>query len=58
MRTKQGKKPLGRPKRRLVDTIMTDLREMGWDGMYSIDLAEDRQQCRALMNTISNLGVP
>jgi hypothetical protein len=38
-----------------VDNIKTDLREIGWDG---IDLAQDRDQWRALVNTVMNLQVP
>jgi hypothetical protein len=51
-------KPLGRPRRRWVDNIKMDLREIGWDGMEWIDLAQDRDQWRALVNTIMNLRVP
>jgi hypothetical protein len=40
----EGKRPLGRPKRRWVDNIKTDFREMGWDSMDWIDLAQDRDQ--------------
>jgi hypothetical protein len=49
---------LGRPRRRWVDNIRIDLREIGWDGMYRIDLAQDRDQWRALVNTVMNLRVP
>jgi hypothetical protein len=35
-----------------VDIIKTDLREIGWDGMDWIDLAQDRDQSRALVNTV------
>jgi hypothetical protein len=41
-----------------VDNIKIDLRETGWDGMDWIDLAQDRDQWRALMNTVMNLRVP
>jgi hypothetical protein len=54
----EGKRPLGRPRRRCVDNIKMDLREIGWDGMDSLDLAEDRDQWRALVNTVMNLRVP
>jgi hypothetical protein len=54
----EGKRPLGRPRRRWVDNIKMDLREVGWDGMGWIDLAQDRDQWRALVNTIMNLRVP
>jgi hypothetical protein len=41
-----------------VDNIKMDLREIGWDGMDWIDLAQDRNQWRALVNTAMNLRVP
>jgi hypothetical protein len=40
----EGKRPLGRRRRRWVDNIKMDLREIGWDDMGWIDLAEDRDQ--------------
>jgi hypothetical protein len=40
----EGKRPLGRPRRRWVNNIKIDLREIGWDGMDWIDLAQDRDQ--------------
>jgi hypothetical protein len=52
------KRPLGRPRRRWVDNIKIDLREIGWDGIDWIDLAQDRDQWRALVNTVMNLRVP
>jgi hypothetical protein len=54
----EGKRPLGRPRRRWVDNIRMDLGEIGWDGMDWIELAQDRDQCRALVNTVKNLRVP
>jgi hypothetical protein len=45
----EGKRPLGRPKRRWVDNIKMDLGEIGWDGMDGIDLAQDRDQERAVV---------
>jgi hypothetical protein len=54
----EGKRPLGRPRRRWADNIKTDLREIGWDGMDWIDLAKNRNQWRALVNTVINLRVP
>jgi hypothetical protein len=54
----EGKRPLGRPRRRWVDNIKTDLREIGWDGMDWIGVAEDRDQWRALVITVMNLRVP
>jgi hypothetical protein len=53
-----GKKPLGRPRRRWVDNIKMDLREIRWDGMDWLDLAQDRDQLMALVNTVMNLRVP
>jgi hypothetical protein len=41
-----------------VDNIKIDLREIFWDGMHWIDLAQGRDQWRALVNTIMNLRVP
>jgi hypothetical protein len=54
----EGKRPLGRPRRTWVDNIKMDLREIGWGGMDWIDLAQDRDQWRALVNTLMNLRVP
>jgi hypothetical protein len=54
----EGRRPLGRLRRRWVDSIKMDLREIGWDGMNWLDLAEDRDQRRALVNTVMNLRVP
>jgi hypothetical protein len=53
-----GKRPLGRPRRRWVDNIRMDLREIGWGGTDWIDVAQDRDQWRALVNTVMNLRVP
>jgi hypothetical protein len=54
----QGKRSLGRPRRRCVDNSKIDLREIGLDGMDWIDLAQDRYQWRALVDTVMNLRVP
>jgi hypothetical protein len=54
----EGKRPLGRPRRRRVDNINMDLREMGWDCMDWIKLAHDRDQWRPLVNTVMILRVP
>jgi hypothetical protein len=54
----EGKRPLGRPRRRWVDSIKIDLREIGWDGGDCIDLAQDRDQWRALVRAVMNLRVP
>jgi hypothetical protein len=54
----EGKRPLGRPRHRWLNNIKMDLREIGWGGMDWIDLAQDRDQWRALVNTVTNLQVP
>jgi hypothetical protein len=54
----EGKRPLGRPRRRWVYNIKIDLREIGWGYMDWIDLAQDRDQWKTLMNRIMNLLVP
>jgi hypothetical protein len=54
----EGKRPMGRPRRRWMDNIKMDLTETGWDGMDWIDLPQDRDQWRALVNTVMNLRVP
>jgi hypothetical protein len=54
----EGKRPLGRKRRRWVDNIKMDLREIGWDGLNWIDMAQDRDQWSALVNTELNLWDP
>jgi hypothetical protein len=54
----EGKRPLGRPRRRWVDNIKIDLREIGWNGGDWIDLTQDRDQWRALVKAVMNLRVP
>jgi hypothetical protein len=54
MEKQEGMRPLGRPRRRWVDNIKMDLRE---DGMDWIDLAQDRDRWRALVNRVMNLRV-
>jgi hypothetical protein len=54
----EGKRPPGRPRRKWMDNIEIDLREIGWDGIDWIDLAQNRDQWRALVNTVMNLRVP
>jgi hypothetical protein len=54
----EGKRPVGRPRRRWVDNIKMDLREIGWNGGDWIDLAQDMDQWRALVNAVMNLRVP
>jgi hypothetical protein len=53
----ERKRPLGRSRRRWEDNIRMDLRYMGWGGMDWIHLAHDRDQWRALVNTVMNLRV-
>jgi hypothetical protein len=50
----EGKRPLERPKRRWEDNLNLDLRETGIDGANWIELAQDRVQWRAFMNTVMN----
>jgi hypothetical protein len=50
--TPEGKRPLGIPRRRWEDNIRMDLRGIGWCVMNGIDLAQDRDQWRALVNTV------
>jgi hypothetical protein len=54
----EGKRPLGRPRRRWDDNIKMDLREMRIDGASWIQLAQDKVQWRACVNMVMNLRVP
>jgi hypothetical protein len=54
----EGRRPLGRPRRRWVDNIRLDLREIGWGAVDWIGLAQDRNRWRALVNSVLNLRVP
>ena len=54
----EGRRPLGRPRRRWVDNIRTDLQEIGCGYMDWIVLAQDRNSWRTLVSAVMNLGVP
>jgi hypothetical protein len=53
----EGRRPLGRPRRRWEDNIKMDIREVGWGGIDLIDLAENRDRWRVLVNAVMNLRV-
>jgi hypothetical protein len=54
----EGKRPLGRPRRRCVDNIRMDLVEVGWGDVDWIGLAQDRDTWRALVNAVMNIRAP
>jgi len=54
----EGKRPLGRTRLRWEDNIKMNLQDVGCGGMYWIDLAQDRDRCRALVNVVMILRVP
>jgi hypothetical protein len=53
----EGKRPLGRPRRRWEDRIRMDLREIGLGGVDSIRLSQDRVRWRAVVSAVMNLRV-
>jgi hypothetical protein len=54
----EGRRPLGRPRRRWKNNIKIDLREVRWGNRDWIDLAQERNRWRALVNVVMNLQVP
>jgi hypothetical protein len=54
----EGRRPLGRPRRRWSDNIRMNLVEVGWDDVDWIGLGQDRDRWRALVNSVLNLRVP
>jgi hypothetical protein len=54
----EGNGPLGRPRRKWEDNIKMDVRDIGWDGIERIDLAQDKDQWRVLVDTVMKLRVP
>jgi hypothetical protein len=54
----EGRRPLGRPRRRWEDNIKMDLQEVGWVDMDWIDMAQDRDRWRAVVNAVMNLRIP
>jgi hypothetical protein len=58
VRKREGKRPLERTRRWCVDNVKMELREKWSGGMDWIDLAQDRDQWRALVNTVMNVRVP
>jgi hypothetical protein len=54
----EGRSPLGRPRRRWEDNMKMELQEVGWRSMDWIDMAQDRDRWRTLVNEIMNLRVP
>jgi hypothetical protein len=54
----QGKRPLGRPTCKLEGNIRIDLKEIGWKGADWVHLSHDKDQWRAVVNTVKNLPIP
>jgi len=58
VRKHEGKRPHGRPSHRRKDNIQMDLKETGYEDVDLIDLTQDRNQWRALVNTLMNIRFP
>jgi len=58
MEKQEGKRPLGRPRSRWKDNIKMDLQELGCGGVEWIELVQDSERCRALVNAVMNLRAP
>jgi hypothetical protein len=58
VRKPDGKRPPGRPRLMWIHNIKMNLREIGWDGADWIDMAQNRDRWRAVVNTVLNLRVP
>jgi hypothetical protein len=58
LRSLERKRPLGRPRCRLVDNVKMNLREIAWGCMDYIGLPQNRDKCRALVNAVMNVRVP
>jgi hypothetical protein len=58
VRKPEGKRPLGRPRHRWKDNINLDLQDVGCEGMDWIDVTQDRERWRALVNAAINLRIP
>jgi hypothetical protein len=54
----EGRRPVGRPRRRWENNIKMDLQEVGWGGIDWIDMAQDRDRWLALVSAVMNLRVP
>jgi hypothetical protein len=58
VRKPEGKRPLGRPRLKLMDNIKMDLQEVGCGGVDWINMAQDRERCPVLVNAVMNFRVP
>ena len=55
---RQSYRPLGMPRCKWEDDIKVDVKEIGWEGVDWMNLAEDRDKCRPVVNTAMNVRVP